>query len=95
MADVRFHAFANTPQLVAEGQVMSVSGDLIVDPQHHDEPHYLALLKITDEGLRSLGGRVLQPGMPADIIVKTGEQTLLNYLLGPFLKRLASSMKDG
>jgi len=45
--------------------------------------------------MQTLGSRVLQPGMPAEVIVKTGEQTLLNYLLGPFLKRLASSMKEG
>ena len=95
MADVRFQAFANTPELVVESQLVSVSGDLIIDPQHNNEAHYLALLKITDKGKQTLGSRVLQPGMPAEIIVKTGEQTLLNYLLGPFLKRLASSMKEG
>ena len=95
LADVRFQAFANTPQLVVESRLVSVSGDLIVDPQRSNEAHYLALLKITDRGKQTLGHRVLQPGMPAEIIVKTGEQTLLNYLLGPFLKRLASSMKEG
>jgi protease secretion system membrane fusion protein len=95
MADVRFQAFANTPELVVESQLVSVSGDLIIDPQHNNEAHYLALLKITDKGMQTLGSRVLQPGMPAEVIVKTGEQTLLNYLLGPFLKRLASSMKEG
>ena len=95
MADVRFQAFASTPQLVVESQLVSVSGDLIIDPQHNNEAHYLALLKITDKGMQTLGSRVLQPGMPAEVIVKTGEQTLLNYLLGPFLKRLASSMKEG
>ena len=95
MADVRFHAFANTPELVVQSKLVSVSGDLIIDPQHHNEAHYLALLKITDKGTQTLGGRALQPGMPAEIIIKTGEQTLLNYLLGPFLKRLASSMKEG
>ena len=95
MADVRFQAFANTPELVVESQLVSVSGDLIIDPQHQNEAHYLALLKITDKGMQTLGSRVLQPGMPAEVIVKTGEQTLLNYLLGPFMKRLASSMKEG
>ena len=95
MADVRFQAFANTPELVVESQLVSVSGDLIIDPQHQNEAHYLAILKITDKGMQTLGSRVLQPGMPAEVIVKTGEQTLLNYLLGPFMKRLASSMKEG
>jgi len=95
MADVRFQAFANTPHLVVESRLVSVSGDLITDPQPGNEAHYLALLKVTDKGRQTLGRRVLQPGMPAEIIIKTGEQTLLNYLLGPFLKRLASSMTEG
>ena len=35
-----------------------------------------------------------QPGMPADVVVKTGERTLLNYLLRPLLKRFAESLKE-
>ncbi len=95
MADVRFQAFANTPQLVVESKLETVSGDLLTDPARNNEAYYLALLKVTDKGMQALGSRILQPGMPAEIIIKTGEQTLLNYLLGPFLKRLASSMKEG
>jgi hypothetical protein len=30
--DVRFNAFAHSPQLVVEGKVLSVSGDLLSDP---------------------------------------------------------------
>jgi protease secretion system membrane fusion protein len=32
--------------------------------------------------------------MPAEIIIRTGERTMLTYLLNPLTRRLASSMKE-
>ena len=92
-ADVRFASFANTPQLVAEGRILSVSQDLLVD-QATGAGYYLARLTLTEDGLKTLGKRQMQPGMPAEIIVKTGERTMLTYLLKPLLKRMAASLKE-
>jgi protease secretion system membrane fusion protein len=36
----------------------------------------------------------MQPGMPAEIVIKTGERSMLTYLLSPLTKRLASAMKE-
>jgi protease secretion system membrane fusion protein len=36
----------------------------------------------------------MQPGMPAEVLIKTGERSLLTYLMHPLTKRLASSMKE-
>ena len=46
------------------------------------------------EGLRKLGTRVMQPGMPAEMLIKTGERTLLTYLLHPLTKRVTAAMKE-
>ena len=92
-ADVRFAAFSNTPQLVVEGRILSVSQDLLVD-QATGVGYYLARLELTEEGLKALGKRQMQPGMPAEVIIKTGERTLLTYLLKPLLKRMAASLKE-
>ncbi|MFN3612874.1 HlyD family efflux transporter periplasmic adaptor subunit, partial [Tepidimonas sp.] len=78
--DVRFAAFAHTPLLVVEGEVTSVSKDLLTDPQT-GVPYYLLRVALTPHGMQQLGTRQLQPGMPAEIIVKTGERSLLTYLL--------------
>jgi protease secretion system membrane fusion protein len=94
LADVRFNTFAHSPQLVVEGKVLSISGDLMVDPQNPQFSHFLARLQITPAGKKVLGARQLQPGMPAEIIIKTGERSLLTYLLNPLTKRLAGSMKE-
>ena len=91
--DVRFAAFAHSPALVVDGTVLSVSGDLMSDPVTH-ENYYLARVTVTPEGLKKLGKRQLQPGMPTEVIFKTGERTLLTYLLGPLTKRVAASMKE-
>jgi protease secretion system membrane fusion protein len=90
--DIRFSAFAHSPMLTVQGQVVSVSNDLN-EPQG-GQPYYLARVAITPEGRKSLGSRQLQPGMPVEVVFKTGERTLLDYLLHPLTKRLAAAMKE-
>ena len=95
-ADIRFASFANSPQLAVEGKVESISTDLLSEPNMNPaQPgasFYLARVSVTEQGLKTLNGRVLQSGMPAQVIVKTGERSLLTYLLHPFMKRMAASL---
>lgn len=91
--DVRFSSFAHTPQLVVQGKVVSISADLLVDPQT-GVGYYLARVGVTAEGYQQLGNRQLQPGMPVDVVFITGERSMLTYLLKPLTKRLAASMKE-
>ena len=92
-ADVRFASFAHSPQLVVQGEVASVSGDLLTDTQTNVS-YYLARIKLTPEGMKKLGSRQLQPGMPAEVVIKTGGRSLLTYLAAPLFKRMAGSMKE-
>ena len=94
MADIRFNSFAHSPQLVVDGKVMSVSGDLLSDPLQPQYSYYLARVQVTPEGIKTLGARQMQPGMPAEIVIKTGERSLLTYLMHPLTKRMAASMKE-
>ena len=91
--DIRFAAFAHTPQLVVRGTVTSVSRDLLSDDANRIT-YYLARVSVTPEGLKTLGKQRLQPGMGAEVIFKTGERSMLTYLLHPLTKRLAASMKE-
>jgi protease secretion system membrane fusion protein len=91
--DVRFSAFAHSPQLVVEGKLDSISGDLLTDPQT-GVAYYLARATVTPEGMKKLGNRQMQPGMPVDVILKTGERSMLTYLLKPLTRRVAASMKE-
>ena len=92
-ADVRFSSFAHTPLLVVPGKVVSISHDLLVNEQT-GTPYYLARVSVTEEGMKKLGKRQLQAGMPVEVVVITGERSMLTYILHPLLKRIASSMKE-
>ncbi len=91
--DVRFSAFSHAPQLVVEGEVVSVSKDLLADP-NTEATYYLMRVMITPEGMKTLGNRRMQPGMPAEVIVKTGERSLLTYILSPLTRRVAASLTE-
>lgn len=91
--DVRFSSFANSPQLVVGGKVVSVSADILID-SHTGAGYYLARVAATPDGLKKLGKRQMQPGMPVEVIFITGERSLLTYMLHPLTKRLSASMKE-
>lgn len=93
--EVRFTAFANSPQLVVHGKLVSLAGDALTEtsgPTTHS--FYLARVELTAQGLKALGDKVVQPGMMAEVLVKTGERSLMTYLLHPLLKRVAASMTE-
>jgi protease secretion system membrane fusion protein len=93
--DVRFSSFSNSPQLVLEGRLASVSSDVISEQTAMGVmSYYLGRVEITPDGIKELGQRVMQPGMPAEVLIKTGERSLLTYLMHPLTKRLAASMKE-
>ena len=94
--DVRFSAFSHSPQLVVSGKVVSVSGDLLTDPPtvQGTNSYYLARVAVTPDGLKRLGQRQLHPGMPVEVVFKTGERSLLTYLLHPLTRRIAASMTE-
>ncbi len=96
--DVSFSSFAHSPQLVVQGVVESLSKDIVTDPQVNPaQPgasYYLARVSVTPEGVKSLGKREMQPGMPVVVVIKTGERSLLTYLVDPLIKRITVSMKE-
>jgi membrane fusion protein, protease secretion system len=96
--DIRFNAFSHTPTLVVEGKVLSVSGDVVSDPsQPGGAPtasYYLARVAVTPEGFRKLGKRQMQPGMQTEVVIRTGERSMLTYLIAPLMKRMAAAMKE-
>ena len=56
--------------------------------------YYLARVSLTPEGLKQLGNHKHQPGMAAEVLIKTGERSLLTYLLHPLTKRIASALTE-
>jgi len=92
-ADIRLHNFVDDPRLVIDGRVMSVSADLVTD-QPDIPPYYLARVAVTPEGVKHLGQRQLLPGMPAEVVIKTGERTFAMYLLRPLIRRVSAAFRE-
>ena len=93
--DVRFASFANSPRLVLDGRLVSLSSDVLTEQTAAGAiSYYLGRVEITPQGIKELGTRVMQPGMPAEVLIKTGERSLLTYLMHPLTKRLAASLKE-
>lgn len=90
--DIRLTTFPNTPTLIIEGKVQSVSSDRF-EPQGL-QPYYLARVEVTPAGIAQLEGRQLRPGMTADVIIKTGERTFMAYLLAPITRQMFSAFRE-
>ena len=72
---------------------MSVSADLLTDPATNIS-YFLGRIAVTPDGLKTLGQHRLQPGMPVEIVIKTGERSCSNICCTLFTRRLAQSMKE-
>ena len=90
-ADIRFSAFKSSTTPVIEGLLTHISADRLIDTDT-GMPYYLGRLELTEEGRATLGGLTLLPGMPAEVLINTGERTLLNYLMQPAGDALARSL---
>lgn len=90
-ADIRFGAFKSSTTPVIEGEVSSVSADRLIN-EKTGAAYYLARVRVTEAGARTLGERKLLPGMPADVLIITGERTLLHYLMQPARDVMSQSM---
>ncbi|MYN13966.1 HlyD family type I secretion periplasmic adaptor subunit [Pusillimonas sp. TS35] len=91
--EISFPAFnhAHTPNI--PGKVRTVSADRLED-EETGTPYYLAQIEVTPEGVDMLSANTIRPGMPASVMIRTGERTMLSYLLKPFLDRLDKSFKE-
>lgn len=80
-----------------EGQVEHVSADAIADdrPGVRPESYYLVRIRTTGSG-RGAGGEPLKvlPGMQATVDVRTGQKTVLQYLLKPILRARQTALRE-
>ncbi len=97
LAEVRFPSFKQRDLPRIEGRLISVSADRLVDDSDgRKTPYYLARIDISAAGTQALAGAkfVLLPGMPAEVLVNTGERTMLQYLVAPLSDTVARSFRQ-
>lgn len=90
---VRLLAFNQRTVPTLAGTVGYVSADTMSDP-NDGRSFYLARIEVADEELKRLEGEALQPGMPAEVLIQTGERTALRYLVQPILDSMNRAWRE-
>ncbi|PVZ39524.1 HlyD family type I secretion periplasmic adaptor subunit [Pseudomonas sp. CC120222-01a] len=91
--DILFTAFNQNRTPRVSGEVTLLSADQLID-ERSGQPYYVLRSTVSDEALARLDGLTIRPGMPAELFVRTGERSLLNYLFKPLLDRAGTALTE-
>ncbi len=93
-ADVHFDAYLrNIEPPVVSGTVSVVSADVLTDPRTGIQ-YYSLRVSVPASELKKLGDLKIQPGMQGTVMVKTGERSMMAYLLRPLFRRFNTAMGE-
>ena len=92
VAEVRFSAIKSRLTPIITGEVESVSGDVITPENPNEQPYYLARIDVSDVELPPVVAEKISAGMPAEVIVKSGERRVMDYLSSPLMDALRKSL---
>ena len=93
--DLRFTAFNLSTTPVIPGVVKLVGADkLPPTPPQFPEAYFLTQVETTPAGQQLLRDKLVVPGMPVEVVVKSGERSFMSYLMKPLLDRFVTSFKD-
>ena len=91
--DFIFTAFNDKRTPHVPGEVDMVSADRMVD-EKTGAPYYRMTAFVTPAGMKLLKNLKIRPGMSVELFIKTGERTMLNYLMRPLLDRMKVSLTE-
>jgi len=96
-ANIRFDAFDYTVFGAVKGKVKYVSADTLKEESKSGEVSYYRVHVVSEtQPVVSATGKVLDilPGMTAQIDIRTGKRSVIDYLLKPLRKTLAESLGE-
>lgn len=93
--DLIFSAFNTNLTPHIPGEVVTIDADRTVD-EKTGFAFYKVRARVTPEGSKMIAAHKLdiKSGMPVELFVKTGERTMMSYLLKPIFDRAHSSMSE-
>nr|WP_289111384.1 HlyD family type I secretion periplasmic adaptor subunit [uncultured Halomonas sp.] len=93
-AEIRFSAFNQRLTDVIDGEVIHVSADSFED-EATGERYYRARVRVTEEGYTQMNEHMqLLSGMPAEVMIRTGERTFASYIAKPITDMLARALRE-
>ena len=92
-AQVRLTAFKQRSTPLLQGRVTRVSADSFTH-EHNGTTYFLARITIDAEEREKLNGGDLYPGMAAEVMVVTGEQTAFEYIMTPVTNSFGRAFRE-
>lgn len=93
LSEIKIHTFPFTKYGVIDGEVMSISGDAVVD-EKQGLIYSMRILMKSDE--IQVGNRAVKliPGMAVSAEVRTGHRKIIEYLWSPISKHYSESIRE-
>ena len=92
--EVRFTAFKSKLSHIVLGEVQSISTDVVSPEDSNQPPFYLARIKVDEDRLPDEVREGLTAGMPADVVILTGERSVLQYITAPLTDAISKSLRE-
>ena len=93
-AEVKFSAFPGRFMPIVIGEVDTVSRGSITPPDGRSPPYFLARINVNKGMVPDEVEERLSAGMPAEVLISTGERTVLDYLTSPLTDAIRRSMRE-
>ena len=90
--EVRFTAFKAKLTPIMLGSVETVSGDVITPDNANEPPYFLARITVDEADIPEEIKDRITAGMPADVVITTGERTVANFIVSPLMDAVRKSM---
>lgn len=90
-----FSAFNTNSTPHISGEVIQVAADRTIE-ERTGAPYYKVRARVSPAGAKLLADKhlVVIPGMPVEMFVKTGERTMMSYLMKPVFDRAKTSLTE-
>ena len=92
-AEVRFNAFHGEVLPIVTGHVTSLSRDRLVDEVTR-QPYFLARVVVDQSQLAHEVRDRITAGMAVEVIIPTGERTVVDYLVRPLTNRARKALRE-
>lgn len=92
VAEVRFSAIKSRLTPIIVGEVETVSGDVITPENPNEDAYYLARIDVSDVELPPIVEEKISAGMPSEVVVKSGERRVVDYLASPLMDAVRKSL---
>ncbi|TWG53150.1 HlyD family type I secretion periplasmic adaptor subunit [Aminobacter sp. J44] len=93
-AEVKFSAFPGRFMPIVIGTVDTVSRASITPQDGRTPPYFLARIKVSKGMVPDDIEERLSAGMPAEVMISTGERTVFDYLTSPLTDAMRKSMRE-